>query len=58
MGGHTAEFCAAAGSPAGHKGMIKGAKIMAMTAVDLLAVPANLIEAKRAFEEQKQQQGQ
>jgi amidohydrolase len=57
MGGHTAEFCAAAGSPAGHEGMIKAAKIMAMTAVDLLAVPANVAEAKQAFEEQKRQQG-
>ena len=57
MGGHTAEFCAAAGSPAGHEGMIKAAKILAMTAVDLLAVPANVVEAKAAFEAQKQQQG-
>ena len=57
MGGHTAEFCAAAGSPAGHEGMIKAAKIMAMTAVDLLAVPANVAEAKQAFEEQKRQEG-
>jgi amidohydrolase len=56
MGGHTAEFCAAASSPAGHEGMIKAAKMLAMTAVDLLAVPANLVEAKRAFEEQKRQQ--
>jgi len=57
LGGHTAEFCAAAGSPAGHEGMIKAAKIMAMTAVDLLAVPANVTEARRSFEEQKRQQG-
>jgi amidohydrolase len=57
MGGHTAEFCTAAGSPAGHEGMIKAAKIMAMTAVDLLAVPANVTEARRSFEEQKRQQG-
>jgi metal-dependent amidase/aminoacylase/carboxypeptidase family protein len=56
MGGHTAEFCAAAGSPAGHEGMLKAAKILAMTAVDLLAQPANLTEAKRAFEEQLAQQ--
>jgi amidohydrolase len=57
MGGHTAEFCQAASSPAGHEGMIKAAKILAMTAVDLLAVPANIVEAKQAFEEQKRQQG-
>jgi amidohydrolase len=56
MGGHTAEFCQAAGSPAGHEGMIQAAKILAMTAVDLLADPANVKEAWRAFEEQKQQQ--
>jgi amidohydrolase len=56
MGGHTAEFCAASGSPAGHEGMIKGAKLMAMTAVDLLAEPANLAVAKRAFDEQKRGQ--
>jgi hypothetical protein len=37
--------------------MIKAAKILAMTAVDLLAVPANLVEARQAFEEQKRQQG-
>ncbi|HSR33876.1 MAG TPA: M20 family metallopeptidase [Anaerolineae bacterium] len=57
MGGHTAEFCEAAGSPAGHEGMLKAAKILAMTAVDLLAVPNNLVEAKEAFEAQKRQQG-
>jgi amidohydrolase len=58
MGGHTAEFCQAAGSPAGHEGMIKAAKILAMTAVDLLAVPANLVEAQQGFEAQKKRQGE
>jgi amidohydrolase len=53
MGGHTVEFCEAAASPAGHEGMIKAAKVLAMTAVDLLAEPANLVEAKAAFDEQK-----
>jgi hypothetical protein len=57
MGGHTAEFCTAAGSPAGHEGMIKAAKIMAMTAVDLLAEPANLLEVQQSFEEEKALQG-
>jgi hypothetical protein len=33
--------------------MVKAAKLMAMTAVDLLAAPANLVEVKQAFEEQK-----
>jgi amidohydrolase len=56
MGGHTAEFCQAAGSPAGHKGMIKAAKILAMTAIDLLADPSNVKQARKAFEEQKRQQ--
>ena len=57
MGGHTAEFCEAARSPAGHEGLIKAAKLMAMTAVDLLADPVNLVEVRRAFEKQKEQQG-
>ena len=57
MGGHTVEFCQAAASPAGHEGLINAAKAMAMTAVDLLAVPANVSEAREAFEEQKKQQG-
>jgi metal-dependent amidase/aminoacylase/carboxypeptidase family protein len=57
MGGHTAEFCQAAGSPAGHEGMIKAAKILAMTAVDLLVDPANVAEAWQAFQEQKKEQG-
>jgi amidohydrolase len=56
MGGHTVEFCEAAASPAGHEGMIKAAKMLAMTAVDLLAEPANLIEAKAAFAEQTARQ--
>jgi amidohydrolase len=53
VGGHTVEFREAAGSPAGHEGMIQAAKLMAMTGLDLLAVPSNLDEAKAAFAEQK-----
>ena len=53
---HTLDFRDAAASPAGHEGMIKAAKVMAMTAVDLLAEPANMSEAKRTFAEQKKQQ--
>lgn len=56
VGGHTAEFREAAASPAGHTGLIHAAKALAMTAVDLLAEPANLAEAKRTFEEQKAHQ--
>jgi amidohydrolase len=57
LGGHTVEFREAAASPAGHEGLIKGAKVMAMTAVDLLAVPSYLSEVKEAFELQKKGQG-
>jgi amidohydrolase len=53
LGGHTIEFREAAASAAGHEGMIKAAKLMAMTAVDLLAVPANPVAVKKAYEEQK-----
>lgn len=53
VGGHTAEFREAAASPAGHAGLLSAAKALAMTAVDLLAEPANLAEAKREFAEQK-----
>lgn len=49
MGGHTVEFCRAAASPAGHEGMIQAAKVLAMTAVDLLAEPENVAAAKEAF---------
>jgi hypothetical protein len=56
--GHTIEFREASGSPIGHEGMISAAKFLAMTAVDLLAEPANLAEAKAAFQEQKRGQSQ
>jgi amidohydrolase len=56
IAGHTAEFREASRSEAGHAGMIQAAKVMAMTAVDLLALPANLAEVKRVFQEQKKQQ--
>jgi amidohydrolase len=51
--GHTPAFREAAGSPAGHEGLLKAAKTMAMTAIDLLAEPAKLREAQRTFKEQK-----
>ena len=57
IAGHTNEFRKASASPAGHEGLINAAKAMAMTAVDLLVVPANVSEAQEAFEEQKKQQG-
>ena len=55
MGGHTAEFCAAARSPAGHEGMIHAAKLLAMTAVDLLTQPEQVAGAWQAFRAQKGQ---
>jgi amidohydrolase len=57
MGGHTVEFREAAASPAGHQGLIDAAKLMAMTAVDLLAVPENIRRARQTFEAQKAEQG-
>jgi hypothetical protein len=36
--------------------MIKAAKILAMTAIDLFADPNNVQEAHHAFEEQKRRQ--
>jgi amidohydrolase len=50
---HTVEFCQAAAGPAGYDGMLKAAKIMAMTAVDLLAEPANMRQVRERFEQQK-----
>jgi hypothetical protein len=52
LGSHTAEFEVASGSQLGLDTMLKGAKIMAMTAVDLLTDPAKVIEMKQAFTEQ------
>jgi metal-dependent amidase/aminoacylase/carboxypeptidase family protein len=54
--GHSNEFRQAAASPVGHEGLINAAQALAMTAVDLLTVPANVSEARKAFEEQKKRQ--
>jgi amidohydrolase len=54
--GHSPEFREAAASPAGHDGMIQAAKALAMTAVDLLAAPETMSQAKAAFEDQKRRQ--
>lgn len=56
LGGHTAEFCQAAASPEGHEGMIAAAKILAMTAIDLLAEPDNVARAWETFRAQQAQQ--
>ena len=53
--GHSPEFREAAGSPAGHKGLILAAKTLAMTAVDLLAEPAHIRDAHRTLKQQKRQ---
>ncbi len=58
LAGHTVAFREASCSPSGHVGLINAAKSMAMTAVDLLVEPANLIQAKEAFQEQKAQQAE
>jgi amidohydrolase len=58
VSGHTAEFAEAAKSPAGYEGMVQAAKAMAMTAVDLLAMPANVKQVREAFERQKAEQMQ
>jgi amidohydrolase len=57
VAGHSVEFREASASPAGHQGMLQAAKVMAMTAVDLLAVPENLAEVKRVFRQQKEEAG-
>lgn len=49
VGGHTPEFAAAAASEWGHQALIRGAKALAMTAVDLFARPDLLAEAKAEF---------
>jgi amidohydrolase len=54
--GHTAEFAVASRSPAAHESMIKAAKVLAMTAVDLMAVPGNVTRVHEAFEKQKAEQ--
>lgn len=46
---HSTEFAAAAGSETGIRGMLDGAKAMAMTIVDVLADPANLAAIQEEF---------
>jgi amidohydrolase len=47
--GHTVEFREAAISPAGHLGMLRAAKGLAMTAIDLLSNPALMQQVKQEF---------
>ena len=50
---HSIAFEEAAGSEPGYEGMLKAAKIMAMTAVQLLAEPSNMREVAETFKKQK-----
>ena len=49
--GHSIEFREAAGSDHGRQAMIAAAKSLAMTAIDLLAEPDHLKQAKAVFDE-------
>jgi aminobenzoyl-glutamate utilization protein B len=49
--GHSWQNVAAIGSPIGHKGMMVAAKVLALSAVDLLQDPQVLQEAKTDFRE-------
>ena len=51
--GHTPEFEAAVGGPAGHKTISVGSCAMAMTAVDILTDPSLLDQIRAAFAEMK-----
>ncbi|HUM15370.1 MAG TPA: amidohydrolase [Candidatus Nitrosotalea sp.] len=46
---HTREFAAAAAAPGARPGLLAGAKLMALSAVDLLADPARLAAMKEEF---------
>jgi len=46
---HTREFAAAAAAPGARAGLLAGAKLMALSAVDLLADPARLAAMKEEF---------
>jgi amidohydrolase len=48
---HSPQFALAAASEAGKRGLLDGAKALAMTVVDLLASPEIVIRVKREFEQ-------
>lgn len=48
--GHSWQNVAAIGSPIGHKGMLVAAKVLALTAIDLLQDPQALADAKADFQ--------
>ncbi|HXF61206.1 MAG TPA: M20 family metallopeptidase [Caldilineaceae bacterium] len=49
VSGHTPEFAAAAASERGHQALLRAAKALAMTALDLLTQPALMEQAQREF---------
>jgi aminobenzoyl-glutamate utilization protein B len=49
--GHSWQNVAAIGSPIGHKGMMVAARVLALSAVDLLQEPRHLKEAQADFQE-------
>ncbi|SDJ82582.1 aminobenzoyl-glutamate utilization protein B [Nocardioides sp. YR527] len=49
--GHSWQMVAQGKTPAAHKGMVHGAKVMAATAIDLLTEPELLAAARAEFEE-------
>ncbi|MCQ2452940.1 MAG: M20 family metallopeptidase [Oscillospiraceae bacterium] len=51
--GHTPEFEAAVGGPAGHKTIAVGSQAMAMTAADIIQSPDVLAEIRKAFADMK-----
>lgn len=53
--GHSIEFARAAGSEAGHKALILGAKILAMTALDLFLNPDLIERAKMELKKRKEE---
>jgi metal-dependent amidase/aminoacylase/carboxypeptidase family protein len=46
---HSPEFCWAAGSETGHRGLVDGAKALAMTVVDLIGQPEMMARVKEEF---------
>lgn len=51
VSGHTPEFAAAAASERGNQALLRAAKAMAMTAIDLLTQPALMAQVKQEFEQ-------
>lgn len=51
ISGHTPEFAAAAASERGNQALLRAAKAMAMTAIDLLTQPDLMAQVKQEFEQ-------